>query len=180
MGDRRVKNKVRMVFVDNIPEIMHWKDLWTLFSFHGEVMDAFIPVKRNKSGKRFGFVRFNKEEDAQRAIGKVDGFGLLCDMGEDGQEERQLRTVEQQKEVEITLDSKKLNDTNIVVGHVDNEQLCKLQRCLIGKMTTLCNLNSLTERIMNMGLEELIIKKIQGRYFLIEVPDEELMDILKQ
>ncbi|XP_017604350.1 uncharacterized protein LOC108451131 [Gossypium arboreum] len=126
MGNRRARNKVRMVFIDNIPESMHWKGLWTLFSFPGEIMDAFIPVKRNKAGKRFGFVRFNKEEDAQRAIDRVDGFVLL------------------------------------------------------GETQTLCNLNSLTERITNIGLGELIIKKIQGRYFLIEVPDEELMDILKQ
>ncbi|PPS09916.1 hypothetical protein GOBAR_AA10735 [Gossypium barbadense] len=171
MGDRRARNKVRMVFFDNIPKNMHWKGLWTLFSFHGEVIDAFIPVKRNKAGKRLRFVRFNKEEDAQRAIDRLDGFVLL---------ERQLRTVEQQKEVVSTSDSKELNDTKIVVGHVDNEQLWKLQRCLIGETTTLCNLNSLTKRITNMGLGELIIKKIQVRYFLIEVPDEELMDIIKQ
>ncbi|TYI19650.1 hypothetical protein ES332_A07G179200v1, partial [Gossypium tomentosum] len=31
-----------------------------------------------------------------------------------------------------------------------------------------------------MGLGELIIKRIQGRYFMIEVPDEEMMEILKQ
>ncbi|KAK5819218.1 hypothetical protein PVK06_024189 [Gossypium arboreum] len=41
---------VKTVFVDNIPESMHWKGLWTLFSFHGNVLDAFILVKRNKVG----------------------------------------------------------------------------------------------------------------------------------
>ncbi|KAH1122969.1 hypothetical protein J1N35_006129 [Gossypium stocksii] len=143
------RNNVRTVFVNNIPESMHWKGLWTLFSFHGEVMDAFIPVKRNKTGKRFGFVRFNKEEDAQRAIGRLDGFVLLgkriwvkmARFSENmkvwrkiidneplsHKQERQLRNVEQQKEVESTSDSKELNDKKIVIGHVDNEQLWKLQ-----------------------------------------------------
>ncbi|MBA0866546.1 hypothetical protein Goshw_022132, partial [Gossypium schwendimanii] len=34
---------------------MHWNGLWVLFRYHGEVIDAFIPVKKSKSGRRFGF-----------------------------------------------------------------------------------------------------------------------------
>ncbi|KAH1033476.1 hypothetical protein J1N35_045650 [Gossypium stocksii] len=56
---------------------MHWKGLWVLFSFHGNVVDAFIPTKRSNEGKRFGFVRFTKLEDAQREISRLDGFVML-------------------------------------------------------------------------------------------------------
>ncbi|KAG8489412.1 hypothetical protein CXB51_017846 [Gossypium anomalum] len=38
----------------------------------------------------------------------------------------------------------------------------------------------MAERLANFGLEELSVKRIQGRLFLIEVPDEEFMEVLKQ
>ncbi|TYJ31650.1 hypothetical protein E1A91_A06G213400v1, partial [Gossypium mustelinum] len=56
---------------------MHWKGLWALFSFHGEVKDAFIPIKKSKSGTRFGFVRYSSVIDAQRAINRLNGFVIL-------------------------------------------------------------------------------------------------------
>ncbi|KAH1046044.1 hypothetical protein J1N35_036828 [Gossypium stocksii] len=102
MGDRRARSKLRTVFVYSISDSMHWKELWSLFSFHGNVLDASILVKRSKEGKRFGCVRFANMEDAQREIARLD------------------------------------------------------------------------------GLEELKVKRIQGRFFLIQVPNDELMELLRQ
>ncbi|KAK8617918.1 hypothetical protein V6N13_080822 [Hibiscus sabdariffa] len=39
------------VFVHNFPEKMHWKGLWATFGHHGNVIDAFIPMKEAKVGK---------------------------------------------------------------------------------------------------------------------------------
>ncbi|KAK5771082.1 hypothetical protein PVK06_047257 [Gossypium arboreum] len=65
------------VFVFNIPMTMHWKGLWTLFSYHRKVVDAFIPEKTSKSRKRFGFIRFSNFLDAKRAITRLNGFVIL-------------------------------------------------------------------------------------------------------
>ncbi|KAK5845666.1 uncharacterized protein LOC108481700 [Gossypium arboreum] len=65
------------MFVFNIPVTMHWKGLWTLFIYHGKVVDAFIPEKKRKCGKRFGFVRFINFLDAQRTISRLNGFVIL-------------------------------------------------------------------------------------------------------
>ncbi|MBA0636362.1 hypothetical protein Godav_000064 [Gossypium davidsonii] len=73
-----------------------------------------------------------------------------------------------------------MNKMKVVEGHVRNEQLWNLQRCLVGETTSFYNSNSLSERIARLGLEGLIVKSIQGRYFLIEVPDGELLEILKK
>ncbi|PPR85881.1 hypothetical protein GOBAR_AA34814 [Gossypium barbadense] len=59
---------VATVFIYNISTSTHWKGLWALFGYHGDVVDAFIPTKRCRNGKRFGFVRFTNERDTQRAI----------------------------------------------------------------------------------------------------------------
>ncbi|KAK8626628.1 hypothetical protein V6N13_134264 [Hibiscus sabdariffa] len=65
------------VFVHNLPEKMHWKGLWATFAHHGDVMDTFILVKRSRSRKRFGFVRFASQADADRAILRLNGFILF-------------------------------------------------------------------------------------------------------
>ncbi|TYJ22402.1 hypothetical protein E1A91_A08G123800v1, partial [Gossypium mustelinum] len=76
-GDTRERGIMEIVFFYNIPISMHWKGLWALFGYHGDVIDAFIPSKRCRNGKRFGFVRFSNERDALRAIVRLNGFFLL-------------------------------------------------------------------------------------------------------
>lgn len=65
------------LFVYNIPQCMHWKGLWMLFEYHGTVVDAFIPVRESRRGKRYGFIRFRYRKDAHRAIARLNGFVLL-------------------------------------------------------------------------------------------------------
>ncbi|MBA0781616.1 hypothetical protein Gotri_002523 [Gossypium trilobum] len=65
------------LLVYNIPVTMHWKGLWTLFRYHGDVIDAFIPAKKSKSGRKLGFVRFDKIMDAQKVINRLNGFVIL-------------------------------------------------------------------------------------------------------
>ncbi|KAK8696496.1 hypothetical protein V6N13_001635 [Hibiscus sabdariffa] len=42
----------------------------------GMWFDSFIAGKRNRAGKRFGFVRFPNRQDAERAIERLNGFNL--------------------------------------------------------------------------------------------------------
>ncbi|MBA0557673.1 hypothetical protein Golob_014726 [Gossypium lobatum] len=65
------------LFIYNIKATIHWKGLWTLFRYHGDVIDAFISAKKSKSLRKFGFVRFNKIVDAQKAINKLNRFVIL-------------------------------------------------------------------------------------------------------
>lgn len=43
-----------------------------------------------------------------------------------------------------------------------------------------CDTKSLTERIARIGLGEIKIRRTQRRHFLIEIPDMELLELLKQ
>ncbi|MBA0841008.1 hypothetical protein Goarm_003536, partial [Gossypium armourianum] len=123
-----------IAFVHNIPMTMHWKGLWALFRYHGEVIDAFIPVKKSKSGKRFGFVRYNSMMDARRAISRLNNYVILgnklSEFGRIEVGESSLRSNydPNKKDEEVV----KVKNTNIVVqGHVEEEQLWNLQRCLV-------------------------------------------------
>ncbi|KAL4347806.1 hypothetical protein GQ457_17G004690 [Hibiscus cannabinus] len=53
------------------------KGLWATFGHHGDVIDAFIPTKKSKSGRKFGFVRYASKANANRAISRLNGFTLF-------------------------------------------------------------------------------------------------------
>ncbi|KAH1073111.1 hypothetical protein J1N35_025439 [Gossypium stocksii] len=195
------------LFVSNIPATMHWKGLWVLFNFHGEVKDAFIPIKKSKNGKRFSFVRYSNDIDAQRAIEKLNGFVLLgyrirvkmasfrgnrkfwkrrsnaanmpknkdqngfdTDRNVSGKGDSSTCSKEDPSKEMDYLGVEGIQERR-VKGFVDEEQLWKLEKCLVGKVANVCDSRSLVERLAKFGLGELIIKRIQGRFLLIEVPD---------
>ncbi|KAG8491579.1 hypothetical protein CXB51_014853 [Gossypium anomalum] len=68
----------------------------------------------------------------------------------------------------------------VVQGHVEDELLWKYQKCLVGEVASFYELKSLADRITRMGLGDICVKRIQGNFFLIEIQDEELLEILKQ
>ncbi|GJX90084.1 nucleotide-binding alpha-beta plait domain-containing protein, partial [Tanacetum coccineum] len=46
------------IYVTNFPEFYSAKELFHVCKQYGHVVDSFIPAKKSKDGKRFGFVRF--------------------------------------------------------------------------------------------------------------------------
>ena len=57
------------VFVLNIPRLLDKYGLFGIFQRAGQVYDTYIPVQQNRKGTRkYGFVRFRREEDVRRCI----------------------------------------------------------------------------------------------------------------
>ncbi|KAL7161406.1 hypothetical protein ACSBR2_041971 [Camellia fascicularis] len=66
--------KLHTIFVDEIPELISSKGLFTMFSNFGVVKDVYIPKKRRKATRtRFGFVRYDCPVTAGIAIQKANG-----------------------------------------------------------------------------------------------------------
>nr|GEZ61492.1 RNA-directed DNA polymerase, eukaryota, reverse transcriptase zinc-binding domain protein [Tanacetum cinerariifolium] len=59
------------VFVINFPEQFSAKDLWNTCKVYGHVVDTYIPDRRSKIGKRFGFVRFINAFDMERLVNNL-------------------------------------------------------------------------------------------------------------
>ncbi|GKC12731.1 RNA-directed DNA polymerase, eukaryota [Tanacetum coccineum] len=59
------------VFITNFPDQSSAKDLWNACKQYGYVVDAFIPNRRSKTGKRFGFVRFIKVFDVECLVSNL-------------------------------------------------------------------------------------------------------------
>ncbi|PWA54239.1 hypothetical protein CTI12_AA425870 [Artemisia annua] len=59
------------IFVTNFPESFSAKDLFQSCKQYGHVVDTFIPNKRSKAGKRYGFVRFINVFDVERLVNNL-------------------------------------------------------------------------------------------------------------
>ncbi|GKF17571.1 nucleotide-binding alpha-beta plait domain-containing protein, partial [Tanacetum coccineum] len=59
------------IYVSNFPESFSAKDLFHSCKQYGHVVDTFIPSKRSKDGKRFGFVRFINVFNVERLVSNL-------------------------------------------------------------------------------------------------------------
>nr|GEU32847.1 nucleotide-binding alpha-beta plait domain-containing protein [Tanacetum cinerariifolium] len=59
------------IFVTNFPDSFSAKDLFHTCKVYGHVVDSFIPVKRTKGGKRFGFVCFINVFSVDRLVNNL-------------------------------------------------------------------------------------------------------------
>nr|GEU36253.1 nucleotide-binding alpha-beta plait domain-containing protein [Tanacetum cinerariifolium] len=76
MGDRRSKKDLiqqisTSIYVTNFPEHFSFRDLWKACEVYGRVTDVYVPNKRSKIGKQFGFVRFIKIQDVDRLVNNL-------------------------------------------------------------------------------------------------------------
>lgn len=107
-------------------------------------------------------------------------IGENKDKGTEGEEEETQDLNKIVRRIGDELNINEMNYQKTLTGHVENERLWKLQKCLVGKVAAFCETKSLADIISGMGLCEISMKRIQGNYFLIKIPDEELTEILKQ
>ncbi|GJV21939.1 nucleotide-binding alpha-beta plait domain-containing protein [Tanacetum coccineum] len=59
------------IYVTNFPEAATAKELFHACNVYGHVVDSFIPTKRAKNGKRFGFVRFINVFSKERLVNNL-------------------------------------------------------------------------------------------------------------
>ncbi|GKA96937.1 nucleotide-binding alpha-beta plait domain-containing protein [Tanacetum coccineum] len=59
------------IFVSNFPDSCSSKDLFHACKQYGHVVDSFIPSKRAKDGKRFGFIRFINVFNVERLVNNL-------------------------------------------------------------------------------------------------------------
>ncbi|KAL4277961.1 hypothetical protein GQ457_03G002160 [Hibiscus cannabinus] len=170
VGEQQQKqeHQVVSVFVENIPKAMHWKGLWHTFARHGDVIGSFIARKLSRGGKRFGFVRMKNRADALRVIERLNGF-MLYGFRLTVNLARPYKEIYKKKNYEMgginyrkiglpRLDFEAGNQRDIpkrISGHVDDEELWRLRRCLVGEMSSVCSTRSIALRLQDWGLGEI-------------------------
>ncbi|KAI3677284.1 hypothetical protein L1987_86907 [Smallanthus sonchifolius] len=63
--------KETTLFISNLPDGYSSSKLWMSFLHLTNMVDAYVPSKRDRRGSLFGFLRFNMVEDANELVQKV-------------------------------------------------------------------------------------------------------------
>ncbi|KAK8644104.1 hypothetical protein V6N13_123420 [Hibiscus sabdariffa] len=66
-----------------------------------------------------------------------------------------------------------------VLGHVEDEALRKLNKFLIGTMTTVCSTSQVENHLQALGLNCVTVKYLGGFRFLIDIMDQKLFSQLQ-
>ncbi|KAK8676822.1 hypothetical protein V6N13_142384 [Hibiscus sabdariffa] len=151
------------LFVENIPKRMQWTGLWHLFARHGEVVATYIARKLSRGGKCFGFVRFKDEVNAGRAMERLN-------------EERWKGSLRSEPGPKSPSEGKVKRK---ISGHVEEEGLWLMKRCLVGEMATVCSVGSITARLEQWGLNGIKVHRMGGKVFLLSFEDDELYIMLE-
>ncbi|KAK8707432.1 hypothetical protein V6N13_058493 [Hibiscus sabdariffa] len=67
-----------------------------------------------------------------------------------------------------------------VQGHVEEETLCNLQRCLVGFTASESDSFRIQDRLCSWGFGDISVKKLSGRYFLLAFKDVQLFKFLEE
>lgn len=67
-------NRFVTFFLQNFPETCSWENLRAKLQEIESVRDLFIPQRRDKKGKRFGFVRFGRDIDIRGVEDKLNNI----------------------------------------------------------------------------------------------------------
>ncbi|KAK8699606.1 hypothetical protein V6N13_115689 [Hibiscus sabdariffa] len=169
------------IFIHNLPEKMHWKGLWATFAHHGEVIDAFIPRKRSRNGRKFGFVRYSSRVDVRTSFWRKVNHGKQEASKSTGNTQK-IQSNNNLPDTKHTpfLSLSEEESRRKIAGFVDEEALRKLQSSLIGYTAAENDSGNLMDRLCSWGLGDIKIKKVVGRVFLLETEDATLFNSLKE
>ncbi|KAK8649226.1 hypothetical protein V6N13_129959 [Hibiscus sabdariffa] len=158
------------LFVENIPSRMQWKGLWHLFARHGEVTRTYVARKLSRGGKRFAFVSFGEDSDATRPMERLNGFNVY------GIKTNKVGEGANMDAAEGFVQGEKVKK---VRGHVQDEDLWELQKCLVGEMATVCSVRAIVDRLEKWGLNGIKVRRMGGKTFLLSFEDEDLYIMLE-
>ncbi|GJU85921.1 nucleotide-binding alpha-beta plait domain-containing protein [Tanacetum coccineum] len=182
MGSQRLKEDVvhkisTSVFVTNFADQSNAKDLWNACKQYRYVVDAFIPNRRSKACKRFGFVRFIKRASLNNSSSQFRY---------NGEKTKNVSDVSNNKGVKDSSNSYAhvVKGRPSVNGEVDSNPALVLDesclnvqdysRCLMGKVKDLGSLSNLKVVLGSEGFDNIVIRYL-GRYWvMIEFLSEEL------
>ncbi|KAI8562178.1 hypothetical protein RHMOL_Rhmol03G0014700 [Rhododendron molle] len=180
--NHRAQNKLRAgnketftLYVDNIPEFKDHIWLKKTFNKFGVVRDAFIPHKRSKrTGKKFGFVRYDCPTAAGMAVSRMNGVWV------DNERLFVKEACFGHNEEMPTLrgESSKRGDDQKILLHVKPSANGWLHRSAVAIMHRVVSMKSLEVSFSMETNEVALFRSMGGRAVLLTFQSQEIRDEL--
>ncbi|GKB73009.1 nucleotide-binding alpha-beta plait domain-containing protein [Tanacetum coccineum] len=187
MGSRRTKeddlSKISTsIFVTNFPEKFSAKDLFITCKQYGHVVDTYIPLKRSKAGKRFGFVRFINVFSVERLVNNlctiwIDKYKLQANTTR-----FQRPSLNSKASVPTSVGGGKSNLNNVKDDCVMSKDL---SNCLLGifskyqnnfEFASLANIKTI---LNNEGFMNIKIKYVGEKWIMLEFDNTKAMNLFR-
>nr|GEY04579.1 RNA-directed DNA polymerase, eukaryota [Tanacetum cinerariifolium] len=153
------------LFVTNFPNTCSAKDLFNSCKQYGHVVDAYIPLKRSKAGKRFGFVRFQRPPVKENKSASLNGGDLNFNSKTNGS-----TYVYRNKK-----DSGGQSYVNVVKGpnqngsrDIEPPTMVLEDNCILSKDMTMCLLGRVKD-FVSLANMKVLFNNEEGRLAWIEV-----------
>lgn len=182
------------IFLHDIPEAAQSKEIWQLFQACGQIRDIILPRKRDRNGKRIGFVQTHSEKEAGAVISnaKMDKrLGRKIRMSINTREKEDVRDTPRHKE----------NDRKekIEKNQKDKEEMCfgkkmfefieveideqveeALLESKIGYTWLEMRADNLLENLIDMGLGKYKVISLSASKFLIRKEKKDTWEELER
>nr|GFB38959.1 DIE2/ALG10 family [Tanacetum cinerariifolium] len=144
------------IFITNFLDHAKAKDLWNICKQYGQVVDAFIPDKKSKAGKRYGFIRFIRVYDVDRLVSN------LCTLWM-GSHHLHVNVARDTKSIEacepaLLLDKSCLNQLDYSLG-------------LFGKVKEFSSFDNMRMVLGNEGFNDIDLMYMGGKRFLVRAKE---------
>ncbi|GKA58783.1 RNA-directed DNA polymerase, eukaryota, reverse transcriptase zinc-binding domain protein, partial [Tanacetum coccineum] len=158
------------IFVSNFPDSVSAKDLFHSCKQYGHVVDSFIPMKRLKDGKRFGFVRFINVFNVERLVNNLCTIWLnrcklhanIARFNRDQKNGNKYKTANQKKhEGQDCLNSKELSNS------------------LIGRVKDVGSLSNLKKVLCNEGFDNIFVRYMGELWVLLEFDNTKAKELFR-
>ncbi|KAK8487912.1 hypothetical protein V6N12_021103 [Hibiscus sabdariffa] len=109
------------LFVENIPEAMHWKRLWFSFARHGEVENVYIARKRSRGSQRDVSDEIVEKLDARAGEFEIGPFGVSSQLSEHvakNMDKNECIVGDKDKAQDLKSWANMLNESLNSVGHI--------------------------------------------------------------
>nr|GEU95995.1 nucleotide-binding alpha-beta plait domain-containing protein [Tanacetum cinerariifolium] len=158
------------VFVTNFPDQFTAKELWNTCKQYGYVVDAFIPNRRSKAGKRFGFVRFIKVFDAEHLNEEKRNHthNVSIDKETKGPVNSYIHAVKGPQSMNMGMES---NLVLVLDESCVNQQVYAY--CLLGKVKEFASLTNLKVVLVSEGFDNVKLRYMGGFWAMLEFSSEE-------
>lgn len=191
-------------FFSDFPTNWTRESMWKYFGHFGHVMDVFVPAKKTRDGKAFGFVRYKGVNNVEKLVNEVRGVAvgsnwITFNVAKYGKEDRKMGEKSQKRlgdrEYHISpgwktnsppktggvsyaeaLMGKKERVVEVV--DVDSEETVWLQKCAVGEVKNTEILNDINHLLRERGFLSCAAKYLGGMRVLVECSSTNAMEAM--
>ncbi|KAE8732763.1 hypothetical protein F3Y22_tig00001732pilonHSYRG00047 [Hibiscus syriacus] len=131
------------------------------------------PKEKGRDGSRFGFVKVGNKVEAERVKERLNGLMVYGSRISVSFAKYYLK-VQMDKGASNVCASRKE-----VFGHVDEDEVNKPRRCLVGVMASVCSVRSIVDRLHAWSLGDIKVQRLRGKSFLFIIEDKDLFLMLE-